>query len=160
MKEKVYQVLDDLQITYEVVNHPPALTTEDADLFIEGKEGVRSKTMFLSDKKKRSFYLFILDEKKRLDMKTLGEVIHVKGLKLGSAEDLKEKMGLVFGVVSPFGLLNNLEHDIKIYLDKVLLQEEIITFHPNENDATVFLSMNDLFRFFDYLGYPYELIEM
>ena len=79
---------------------------------------------------------------------------------MGSAENLKEKMNLQFGIVSPFGLLNNKEKDIKIYFDKELINEEIITFHPNENTATVFLKIVDVFKFLDYLGYKYELIEM
>lgn len=73
---------------------------------------------------------------------------------------LAEKLQLQPGVVSPFGLLNNLEKDVKVYVDRALLQEDIITFHPNENDATVFLTISDLFRFFEKLDYPYDLIEM
>lgn len=160
MKQLVYDNLDKLNIKYEIVNHPPALTTKDADDFIEGKDGVRSKTMFMSDGKKRNFYLLILDESKRLDIKKIGESIGEKSLRMCSAENLKEKMNLQFGIVSPFGLLNNKEKDIKIYFDKELINEEIITFHPNENTATVFLKIVDVFKFLDYLGYKYELIEM
>lgn len=47
--------LKELNIAYEVVEHPPVLTTEDADRFIEGKEGVRTKTMFLTNKKRVIF---------------------------------------------------------------------------------------------------------
>ena len=160
MKEKVYESLDNMGIKYEIVNHPPALTTQEADEYIEGKKGIRSKTMFMSDKKKRHFYLLILDDSKRLDIKKIGEIIEEKGLKMGNEEKLKEKMNLQFGVVSPFGLLNNIEKDIKIYVDKELLSEDIITFHPNENTATIFIKMEDLFNFLNNLDYKYEIIEM
>ena len=160
MKEQVFKELDKMGIKYETINHPPALTTQEADDYIEGKEGVRSKTMFMSDKKKRNFYLLILDDAKRLDIKKIGESIGEKSLRLGNEENLKNKMNLQFGVVSPFGLLNNNEKDIKVYVDKELLNKEIITFHPNENTATIFIKMNDMFKFFDNLNYKYELIEM
>lgn len=160
MKQQVYNELDKMGIKYEVINHPPAETTKQADDFIEGKEGVRSKTMFMSDKKKRNFYLLILDDSKRLDIKRIGELIGEKSLKLGNEENLKEKMNLQFGVVSPLGLINNRDKDIKVYVDKELLGENIITFHPNENDATIFIKMEDMFRFLDNLGYEYKLIEM
>ena len=62
MKEQVFKELEKMGIEYEVVNHPPAFTTQEADAYIEGKEGVRSKTMFMSDKKRRNFYLLILDD--------------------------------------------------------------------------------------------------
>lgn len=160
IKEKVFEVLDKMGIKYEIVNHPPALTTQEADYYIEGKEGIRSKTMFVSDKKKKNFYLLILDDTKRLDIKKIGNLIGEKSLRLGNEENLKDKMGLRFGVVSPFGLLNNSEKDIKVYVDKELLSEEIITFHPNENDATIFIKIEDMFKFFDNLDYKYEIIEM
>lgn len=160
MKEQVFKELEKMGIEYEVVNHPPAFTTQEADAYIEGKEGVRSKTMFMSDKKKRNFYLLILDDSKRLDIKKIGEQINEKSLRLGNEENLKSKMNLQFGAVSPFGLLNNKEKDIKVYVDKEILNEKIITFHPNENDVTIFIKINDMFKFFDNLNYKYELIEM
>lgn len=42
-----------LNIDFQLVEHEPALTIEQADQFIEGIPGVRTKTMFLTDKKKR-----------------------------------------------------------------------------------------------------------
>lgn len=66
--EKVVEMLNELDIPFEIVEHEPALTTEQADSFIEGIEGVRTKTMFLTNKKKTACYLVIMDDKKRLDM--------------------------------------------------------------------------------------------
>lgn len=72
---KVVEKLEELAISFEVVEHEPALTTEQADSFIEGIEGVRTKTMFLTNKKKTAFYLVIMDDKKRLDMELLKDLI-------------------------------------------------------------------------------------
>ena len=69
-------------------------------------------------------------------------------------------MNLKFGVVSLFGLLNNKDKDIKAYIDKELLNEDIITFHPNDNTATVFIKIKDMFKFIDKLGFTYELFDM
>ncbi|HEL0681563.1 TPA: prolyl-tRNA synthetase associated domain-containing protein, partial [Streptococcus equi subsp. zooepidemicus] len=43
--ENIITELKKLNIPYELVEHEPALTTEQADSFIEGTEGVRTKTM-------------------------------------------------------------------------------------------------------------------
>lgn len=158
--EKVYQKLDELGITYEVVEHPPALTTEEADRYIEGKEGVRTKTLFLCNKKSTAFYLVIMDDEKRVDMKRLGELLEEKGMKFCSPEKLMLKMGLPPGTVSLFGLLNNVEHDIKICLDREILSEEIMTFHPNDNTRTLFLSTEDMNRFIEAIGYERRVIEL
>ncbi|HEM3243447.1 TPA: prolyl-tRNA synthetase associated domain-containing protein, partial [Streptococcus suis] len=52
MDKLVFESLADLGMDYIVVEHPPALTTEEADRYIEGLEGVRTKSMFLTNKKK------------------------------------------------------------------------------------------------------------
>ncbi|WP_244264239.1 hypothetical protein [Anaerococcus senegalensis] len=54
------------------------MTTEEADKFIEGHEGVRTKSMFLTDRKKRNFYLVILDDYKRLDMDLFKGIVDEK----------------------------------------------------------------------------------
>ena len=53
MKEKVYSELSNMKIDYEVVNHEAATTTLLADKYFECEIGVRSKSMFMYDKKKR-----------------------------------------------------------------------------------------------------------
>ena len=53
--KKVEEKLNEMNIPFEIVEHEPALTTEQADSFIEGIEGVRTKTMFLTNKKKTEF---------------------------------------------------------------------------------------------------------
>ena len=66
--QQVKEKLDELGISFDVVEHPPAFTTEQADSYIEGLEGVRTKTMFLTNKKKTQYYLLIMDDQKPLDM--------------------------------------------------------------------------------------------
>lgn len=147
MFEKVAQKLADLGISYELVEHEPALTTEQADRFIEGIDGIRTKTMFLTNKKKTQFYLLIMDDQKMLDMDLFKELAGTNRIRLASSESLYEKMQLPAGVVSPFGLLNNEEKDILVYFDKEIVEEERMSFHPNTNEETLFLKTTDLFRF-------------
>ncbi len=156
---EVKAFLKKLNINYDIVYHPAAWTTDDADKYIEGLDGVRTKTMFMAGKKDRNFYLIILDEDKRLDIKGLSEVIGDR-LHFGKEEHLKEKMNLVPGMVSLFGLLNNNEHDIKVYIDKEIINENLITFHPNDNTATIFISIDDMFKVLNELNYDFEIIDI
>lgn len=158
--ERVKEELNALDIGFEVVEHEPALTTEQANHFIEGVEGVRTKTMFLTDKKKRNFYLVIMDDSKRMDMKRFSEIVQTKRIKMASSESLYEKMQLPPGVVSPFGLLNNMEKDIHVYIDKEIMSEKRMSFHPNTNEKTLFLETDDLIKYVESLGYKVCIIEM
>lgn len=157
--KKVLEYLKNKKMKYEIIYHPPAITTEEADKYIEGKEGIRSKTMFMANKKDKKFYLIIMDDSKRLDIKKMNEIINDK-LHFAKEEQLIEKLGLKPGTVSIFGLLNNKDHDINIYIDKEIMNEKLITFHPNDNTATIFITVEDMLKIFDDLGYNYEVIEL
>jgi hypothetical protein len=75
-------------------------------------------------------------------------------------DSLAEKMNLPAGTVSPFGLLNNEEKDIQVYFDKEIINEERMTFHPNTNEKTIFISTQDLFKFLQDLGYSYQVLDL
>ena len=152
--------LKELEIDFKIVDHPPAFTTEEADKYIEGHDGVRTKSMFLTDRKKKNFYLVILDDYKRLDMDRFKDIVGEKKVKMASENSLMEKMKLPAGTVSPFGLLNNEDHDIKFFMDKEIVDEEIMTFHPNINEKTLFWKTKDLFKYLDNIGYEVNIIEL
>lgn len=158
--KKVEEKLNELNIPFEIVEHEPALTTEQADSFIEGIEGVRTKTMFLTNKKKTEFYLLIMDDKKRLDMDKFKEIVASKQIKMASENNLFEKMMLPPGIVSPFGLLNNEDKDIKVYIDKEIEGEERMCFHPNTNEKTIFLKTSDLLKFIESIDYIVNIVEI
>ena len=160
MYQKVADTLNELGITFHIVEHEPALTTEQADHFIEGIEGVRTKTMFLTNKKKRNFYLVIIDDAKRLDMDVFKEFVEEKQIKMASAETLNDKMMLLPGTVSPFGLLNNRDKDIQVYFDQEIVSEERMCFHPNTNEKTIFIQTEDLFSFLKEIGFEPHVIEL
>ena len=156
----VEEKLNQLNIAFQLVDHAPALTTEQADQFIEGIPGVRTKTMFLNNRKKTQFYLLIMDVSKRLDMAKFSQLVDTARVSLASAESLYDKMKLPPGVVSPFGLLNNPERDITVYIDRDIMAQERMSFHPNTNQKTIFLDTSDVLRFLDHLGYPARVIDL
>ena len=158
--QQVAKKLQELGITYDVVEHPPAFTTEQADSYIEGLEGVRTKTMFLTNKKKTQYYLLIMDDQKPLDMDDFKEQVGANRIRMASTESLAEKMQLPAGTVSQFGLLNNEEKDILVYFDQDIVSEEIMTFHPNTNEKTIFIKTQDLFRFLESIGFNYEILNL
>lgn len=158
-RELVINKLNEMNIKFEEVKHKAVWTTIEADKVIKDKDGVPSKTLFLAGKKDRRFYLVIMYDAKRLDLKGLGEKLNDR-LHFGNEKQLLDKLGLVPGMVSLFGLINNSEHDIEIYVDEELLNENIITFHPNDNTSTLFISMDDMFKFIKNMNYEYKLIKL
>lgn len=156
--QQVANKLQELGVTFDVVEHPPVFTTEQADSYIEGMEGVRTKSMFLTNRKKTQYYLLIMDDKKRLDMDDFKVQVGADRIRMASLASLAEKMTLPAGTVSPFGLLNNEEKDILVYFDKDIVSEDIMTFHPNTNEKTIFIKSKDLFRFLESIGFTYGVL--
>lgn len=156
----VKATLENLDIPYEIVEHPPALTTEEADQFIVGIEGVRTKSMFLTNKKKTAYYLLIMDDTKRLDMDKFKDLVSANRIKMASSDSLAEQMKLPPGVVSIFGLLHNDSKNIHVYFDKEILSEPRMSFHPNVNTKTIFLSTQDVLKFIQAIGYDYTIIDL
>ena len=156
--QQVANKLQELGIIFDVVEHPPAFTTEQADSYIEGMEGVRTKSMFLTNRKKTQYYLLIMGDKKRLDVDDFKVQVGSNRIRMASLDSLAEKMNLPAGTVSPFGLLNNDEKDILVYFDKDIVSEDIMTFHPNTNEKTIFIKTQDLFRFLESIGFTYGVL--
>lgn len=158
--EQVKVVLDKLAIPFQIVEHPAVYTTEEADKYIEGMKGVRTKSLFLTNKKKTVFYLVFMADDKRLDMKHFAEIVNEKHIKFASEENLMAKLGLKPGSVSIFGLLNNHDKDVQVYFERDIVGDVPLTFHPNDNTKTMFIAVDDLFRFLKTEGYEYQIIGM
>ena len=101
-----------------------------------------------------------MDDAKRLDMNKFKNIVEEKQIKMASEDTLLEKMLLLPGVVSPFGLLNNKDKDIQIYFDKEIMNEDRMSFHPNTNEKTIFIRTDDLFKFIEAIGFLPNVIEL
>lgn len=158
--EELAQELAKKDITYDMVEHPAVFTTKEADAYIEGYEGVRTKSMFLTNKKKTAYYLVVMDDTKTLNMDSFKDLVHANRIRMASPQSLEQKMNLSPGVVSPFGLINNHEKDIQVYFDTEILDQPIQTFHPNDNTKTIFVKTEDVLRYIEDLGFEVHKVNL
>jgi len=73
---------------------------------------------------------------------------------------MERYLGLSGGSVSVFGLINDKENHVHLFLDASLKSAERISFHPNENTSTLVISFNSFLRFLDWSGNSYEFITL
>jgi len=146
-EQQVYDALNALSITYEVFQHPPVFTVEDANKHWIDIPGKGCKNLFLRDNKGTKHYLLVVPDEKRVDIKAFGADLKLGRLGFGSPDRLIRFLGLTPGSVSPFGLINDPDGLVTVYIDECLLSEERVTFHPNINTATVMLSTEDFKKF-------------
>lgn len=159
-EEKVYTALKDLGITYEKHEHPPVYTVEEAKAHWADIRGAHVKNLFLRNKKGNRHFLVILRFDKRLDIKNLQHIIGAGGLSFASDRRLEEYLGLNPGAVSAFGILNDEEKAVEVVIDRDLMAEEMINFHPNVNTVTLTISVKDFRRFLDESGNRVSVLEV
>lgn len=160
-KEKiVYEVLDRLNIKYEKYEHPAVFTCEEADIYTSGLKGVHTKNLFLRNKKGSKHYLVVMKEDKTLNVKEFGEKISEKNLSFASPERMTKYLNLTPGSVSLFGVINDTENNIKVYIDEDIMKEEFVNSHPNVNTATLVYKVEDMVKFLKDSGNEYETVSL
>ena len=73
---------------------------------------------------------------------------------------MEKWLGLRPGSVSPFGLVNDEENHVHLFLDANLSEQPSLSFHPNDNTATVVISQEMFQRYLEAVGNSYEYIEL
>jgi len=150
---RVYAALDALGIAYERYDHPPVFTGDDAAQHWAAIPGRGVKNLFLRNKKGNRHYLVILPIEKEADLRRFVKAIGDDRLSFGSPERLAEHLGLTPGSVSPFGLLNDPTHRVRVFVDAELRAAERLIFHPNLNAHSLTIAPADLDRFFASTGH-------
>lgn len=159
-KEEIYQLLDEKNISYEIINHKPVYTMEDLDSIKLPHTNLDAKNILVRDDKKQDFYLITIRGEKRVNLKEFRKVYQTRPLSFASPFELEEYLKLTPGSVTPFGLLNDKDKKVKFFLDKDFLNYPgIIGVHPNENTATIFLKTEDLIKILKKNGHEVKLME-
>ncbi|WP_330408608.1 prolyl-tRNA synthetase associated domain-containing protein [Romboutsia weinsteinii] len=146
-EQKVYNILDSLNIEYKRYEHQPVYTIEDASKLNINIPGTLCKNLFLRNNKGNTHYLVIIEDSKRVNLKSLSEQINSSSLSFASEERLDKYLGLKPGSVSPFGLINDINKEVIVLIDKDVAASDIVSFHPNVNTCTIGLSYSDFEKF-------------
>ena len=144
-REKVLDVLDDLNINYELIENPAVKTMEEMQqvLPVDNPQEI-IKNLFLYDDKKKRFFLVSTSGDQSINLKELRDKLACRPLSFASEERLKLMLGLDRGEVSPFGILNDQDGKVEVVFDEKIKSFTKIGIHPNDNTATIFLAPADL----------------
>ncbi len=153
-------LLDDLDIKTTTFRHDPLFTVEDSQNLRGEIPGGHCKSLFLKDKK-NNFILIVMSEDRRLDMKALFKSgkLDVGRLSFVSAERMIEMLGIKPGSVTPFSLINVDHPELTVVLDKGMLENEYLNYHPLHNEATTTIHREDLIKFIKHFGFNPIIID-
>jgi len=157
---ELYELLEKLAIQFEYHEHPPLATIEEAKIHWENYNSGRCKNIFFRNHKGDQHYLVVLEHLRQLNIKDLEKRLKQGKLTFASDQRLKKYLGVEPGSVSPFGLINDSEKHVHLFLDEKLNDFERLTFHPNINTASLVISRSDFIKFLDHSGNSYEFIRL
>ena len=151
--DQLFAALDALGIAHATVKHPPLFTVEQSRALRGQIPGGHTKNLFLRDKK-NALYLVVAEEDAEIELKGLHRLLGATGrFSFGSADLLREVLGVTPGAVTPFGAINDTEGRLTVVLDATLMAHETINCHPLVNTMTTSLKRDDLVKFLQSTGH-------
>ena len=141
---RVYDLLDELNISYEYVDHEPMRSMQDCLEVDSILNAAICKNLFLCNRQKTDFYLLLTDADKKFQTKVLSEQLGVSRLSFGSEEDMVRLLGVTPGSVSVFSLINDKDIKVRLIIDSDLLKNNYIGAHPCVNTSSLRISVKDL----------------
>jgi len=124
LQKRVYKALADLNIPYKRVDTEEAITMEDCRAIDEKLDMKTVKTLFLTNRHKTVFYLFITVGDKPFSTKDFAAAMNVSRPSFAPAELLQSIAGTTVGAATVFSALLDEDRDIQIVIDKDVLSEE------------------------------------
>ncbi len=158
--QKLYKVLDELQISFDYHEHPPVPTVEEASKYWKDIESAHCKNLFFRNHKGNRHYLVIFEYSRVLNIRDLELRLGQGKISFASPKRMMKYLGLEPGSVSPFGLINDKDDHVHVFLDANLKNSEKISFHPNINTASIVISYADFERFLNYTGNSFDFIRL
>ena len=151
-EQSVQERLQALGITFERHEHPPVATVEEAEQHWAGIDATHCKNLFLRNQKGNRHYLVIIVHSKKADLRAVAGQIGDGKLSFASPERLMMHLGVTPGSVSPFGLINDRDHAVRVVLDRDLKSATRLSFHPNINTVTLTIAAADFAKFLESCG--------
>lgn len=159
-KQIVFDYLGRYALRYDYYEHPAAPTIELAQLYWRDDGSKHCKNLFFRNHKGDRHYLVVFDCDRNLAIRDLERRLRQGKLSFASEQRMERYLGLRPGSVSPFGLINDTENHVHLFLDRNLRQQHSLSFHPNDNTGTIVIPQAEFIRYLDGCGNSYEFIDL
>jgi Ala-tRNA(Pro) deacylase len=155
--DDLFAFLDKLGIAHQTVQHPPLFTVEQSRSLRGKIAGGHTKNLFLKDKR-GTLFLVVAPEDAEIDLKSLHRLLGASGrFSFGSAELMREVLGVEPGSVTPFAALNDTAKRVTVVLDAAMMAHATLNFHPLVNTMTTSIGRDDLVRFLAATGHAVRI---
>ena len=141
---RVYDLLDELGIGYQRIDHEAAMTMEACAAIDEALDATICKNLLLCNRQCTDFYLLMIPGGKVFKTSVLSKQIGSSRLSFASPEYMEQFLDITPGSVSVLGLMNDKENRVQLLIDEDVLKGEFFGCHPCINTSSLRLRMSDL----------------
>src|SRR5439155_6017772 len=127
-EEPVYSTLRALDIGFDRHEHPPVATAEEAEQHWAAIDAMHFKNLFLRNQKGTRHYLVIVRHLKRANLRGIADQLGDGKLSFASPERLMTHLWVRPGSVSPFGLIHDRNHSVRVAIDRDLKSADQVSF--------------------------------
>lgn len=152
-------LLTELGIDYAYHEHEAVYTVEESSKIEQDIPGAHCRNLYLRDKKKRNFLVTAMNETP-VDLKALEKEIGCARLSFGSADRLWQFLGVKPGSVCPFAVINDPNQDVQVILDKHMMEQDRVNYHPLENTMTIGVTPDGLLKFLEHTGHTPRILDL
>jgi Ala-tRNA(Pro) deacylase len=156
----IFEFLQAQGIMAERHSHPPVMTVEESLRLVPKLPGLKTKNLFLRDKKGRRHLLVTVPHDLAVDLHALGVSLDAQKLGFASADRLLQHLGIRPGSVSLLALFNDKAHAVEFVIDRRLWDADAVQAHPLINSQTLVLGHAELERFLAATGHRPRVIDV
>lgn len=144
-QKAVYAFLAENQICYRHVSHKRVSAISECALPEKLLGGCMPKNLLLTPRNESAYYLLIMHPKSAFKTGLVSKQAESSRLSFASDAALLSLFHTHSGAVSPFGFLFDRENRVQLLVDKKLLNEPYLIFHPLENTQSFRVDKNIFF---------------
>jgi Ala-tRNA(Pro) deacylase len=141
---RCYDLLDRLNVSYQRIDHDPAMTMEDCAEVDKSLEATICKNLFLCNRQATDFYLLMIPDTKVFKTKELSAQIGSSRLSFATPEYMEKYLDITPGSVSVLGLMNDTDGHVRLLIDEDVLKGEYIGCHPCINTSSLRIRTEDM----------------
>jgi len=156
----IFIFLEKNGIDYQRFDHPAVFTCEEADHLVPPMPGIKSKNLFLRDRRGKRHFLLIVPAEKTVDLKALSHELGISGLSLASPGRLMEHLGVDPGSVSFLSIYNEIDCKVEVIFDIKIWTSDYLQCHPLINTSTLLIGHDGVVAILDLTGHEYRLLEV
>lgn len=158
---RTYDFLDHLTISYQRIDHEPAMTMEACREVDEALQATICKNLFLCNRQETNFYLLMIAGDKKFRTKDLSAQLGVARLSFAKEKYMEEFLDLTPGSMSVMGLINDKERNVRLCIDKEVLEGKEIACHPCINTSSIKFATKDLLeKILPAMGHEMTIVDL